>query len=334
MPLAPSRIRDAVSLALMALVGCHFGWSDTGPDDDDNPVRTRSYDYAATSLLLSANGNQAVMSTSAGVVVFDTTTGDASATTPAEDFAEPTVEDWVGDKVAIVDRNAETGVFLWEPGELGYELREDEEAGSKASNALGFSSGLAWIGRRATNCRILRDGLDLAIIEPCGYIRDLDVVDADGTLFLGYDDDQGGLVVLRVDPDGSQVSLDTPMDMLSWDNVRQVLYTATADTTRVEAVTVDGGPVFSVDLPGTVLDLVALEQQGLLAVLATQGSDAYMHIIDQYTGEELREIEAAPASTSLAASSDSSTIAILQADRMAILTVDWTTLLAASDTGE
>ena len=330
MPLALPSTRIIAPVALLALAGCKFGWSDTGEDTDDNAVKTRSYDYEASSMLLSDNGKQGIISTSAGVVVFDTTTGDATATTPADDFAQPNLEDWVGDKVAIIDRNTDGGVFLWQPGELGYELREDDE-GANASHALGFDGGLAWVGRRAKNCRINREGLELVALQPCGFIRDVDIA-TDGTLFLGYDDDAKWTGVLRIDPDGAEARLDVPMDIIAWDNVRNVLFTATADTTRVEAVTADGGPVFSVDLPGAVTDLAALEAEGLLAVLAVQGSDAYVHIIDQYSGNEVATIEAAPASTSLAVSADSSTLSIIQNERMAIVTVDWDKLLTA-DTG-
>ncbi len=330
--MARATFRSLAPLALLALVGCKFGWSDTG-EDEDRAIKTRSYDYEASSLILSDDGTTAVMATANGVVVFDTTSGDASATTPAEDFIAPEVEDWVDSKVAIVDRSADAGVYLWEPGELSYELREDEEAQANASNARGFSGGLAWIGRKAENCRILRDGLDLTTIEPCGYIRDLAIIPSDGTLFLGYDDDQGALTVLRIDPDGTQTHLDVPMDLLSWDDTRKVLYTATADSSSVAAVTKDGGPVFSVKVEGEIADLVALEREGLLAVLVLQGSEAFVHIVDQYSGELLTSLDAAPSSVSLVASGDSSTLAILQADRMAILTLDWDRVLNP-DTGE
>ncbi len=322
-----------VTAALLVLVGCKFGWEDTGEDSDDNAVKTHSYDFEASSLLLSDDGREAVMGTSAGVVVFDVASGDPSATTPSEDFTEPLVETWVGDQVAIVDRGLDAGVFLWTPGELSYDLREDDE-GANASNARGFDGGLAWIGRRAENCRVLRDGLDLATLQPCGYIRDLDIVRSSGALFLGYDDDEAGTTyVMRLDPDGSQVQIDAPIDHLSWDDTRQTLFVAAADSSTVQAVTADGGPVFSVEIDGTIVDLLALEQEGLLAVLATKGADAHVHIVDQYTGDELRLIDTASSSTGLAASADSSTIAILQADRLAILEIDWDRLLT-DDTGE
>ena len=333
MPQARPHLRTLAPFALLALAGCKFGWTDTG-EDEDNPVKTHSHDFAATSLVLSANGDLAIMSTSAGVVAFDTSSGQASASTPAGDFVEPKVEDWIGDKVAIIERSVDGGVFLWEPGVPGYELREDEDAGANASSAIGFSGGLAWIGRRAENCRIFRDGLDLATIEPCGRVRELDVVRADGTLFLGYDDELGTESVQRIDPDGSQATLDVPMDHISWDNVRQVLYTASADSTLVEAVTAEGGPVFSVELDDPIVDLVALEQRGLLAVLTVAGADAYVHIIDQYTGAEVKVLDAASATSFMAASADSSTLALVQAERMVILEVDWAALLAPSDTQE
>jgi hypothetical protein len=328
---ATPRIRHLAPLTLMALCACKFGWTDTG--DEDNPiVQQRSHDFVADSLLLGSNGDVGVMATAEGVVQFDTWTGSASATTPADDFSEPTVWAWVGSQVAIVDRSADAGVFLWEPGELDYDLREDSE-GANASAAVGFDGGLAWIGRRAENCRVLRDGMEVVSIEGCGYIRDLDARD-DGTLFLGYDDDAGGLSVLRVDLDGGLVHLEVPMAHISWDETRQVLYTASQGATRVEAVTVDGGPVFSVDLPGTVEDLVSLEREGLLAVLAVQGADAYVHFIDQYSGLEVANIDAASSATGLVTSADGSTIAILQPDRMVLATIDWERLLASfADTG-
>lgn len=329
---ATTRIRSLATLAMLALCACKFGWSDTGSEDDPI-VQQRSFDFVANSLLLDATGDNAVMATSEGVVVFDTWTGSSSATTPADDFAEPMLWDWVGSQVAIVDRSADAGVFLWEPGELDYDLREDAE-GANASAARGFDGGVAWIGRRAENCRVLRDGMDVVSIEACGYVRDLETR-PDGTMFLGYDDDAGGLSVLRVELDGGLVPLDVPMHRISWDETRQVLYTASEGANRVEAVTVDGGPVFSVDLPGTVIDLVSLEREGLLAVLAEQGADAYVHLIDQYSGLEVADIDAASSATALEASSDGSSLAILQPDRLVVVTVDWPALVASfADTGE
>ncbi len=334
MPLARPHVRTLLPLSLLLLIGCKRGWTDTG-EDEGGPVRTRSFDYAASSMLLSANGSRAVIATSEGLVAFDTATGDATATTPAEDFAEAALEDWVGERVAIVDRGADAGVFLWEPGVQGYEERVDEEAEANASNARGFDGGLAWIGRRGANCRIFRDGLDLTTIEGCGYLRDLDIAPGDGTLFMGYDDDKGGQMVRRVDPDGGTADLQIPIDHLSWDDPRQTLYAAEDGGSTIQAVTIDGGPVFSVELDATITDIVALEEADLLAVLATSGSDAHVHLIDQYTGEEVAAIDAASASNALIASADGSTLALPQADRMAILTVDWDALIAASaDTGE
>jgi hypothetical protein len=321
-----------LALALLSLTACKFGWSDTG-DEDDGPVEARSYDFAAGTLLLDSRGDNAVMTTSEGIVLFDTWTGEAGATTPADDFADPSLEDWLGEKVAIVDRSVDAGVFLWEPGTMGYEQRVDEEASANASTARSFGDSLAWIGRRAENCRVLRDGMDTVGIDDCGYIRDMDAKD-DGTLFLGYDDDAGGRSVLRIDPDGTTTSLDLPMWRFSWDGVRQVLFTTSEGSNTLDAVTAEGGPVFSTQLPGTIVDVLSLEAPGLVAVLALEGADAYVHFVDQYSGLEVANMGAASSATFLAGSGDDSTLALVQPDRLVVATIDWQALLASfADTG-
>jgi hypothetical protein len=328
------RLSPTIAFASLLCAACGPNWADTGPEDGENPIQVRSFDYDASSLLLSEDGDQAVMVTSAGAILFDTWTGDGSASTAKGDFAQPTLECWLDQRVAIVDRGADAGVFLWEPGVTGYEQREDKEGSANASNARSFDGGLAWVGRRAENCRILRDGLATATIEACGYVRDMTIARADGTVFLGYDDDKGGLSVLKIDPSGAATSLDTPMYRVAWDNLREVLYSADEDGTRVEAVTIQGGPVFGIDLPGPVVDLAVLEPQGLLAVLTSEGSDGVIHVIDQITGEELTQLNAGSSSSALAASADGSTVATLQAGRLVVTTVDWVALRQQlSDTG-
>jgi hypothetical protein len=327
-------LRTLASLSLLLLLGCKHGWNDTG-EDDGGPVRTRSYDYAASSMLLYADGSSAVIATTDGIVAFETATGDATSTTPSEDFVQPKLEDWVGTKVAIIDRDVDGGVYLWRPGEQGYELHEDEEAEANASHARGFEGGLAWIGRRGNSCRIFREGLALTSIEDCGSLHGLAIAPEDGTLFMGYDDGEGGQKVRRVDPGGELTELQLPLDLLSWDDPRETLYAATEGGSTVQAVTIDGGPVFNVQLEATITDLVALEEADLLAVLASSGSDTHIHLIDQYSGEQVATIDAASAANALIASADGGTLALPQADRMAILTVDWDALLAAAaDTGE
>ena len=112
-------------LLLVGLTACKFGWSDTG-DDEQDAVQTRSFDYDVSSIILSDNGAVGVMSTSEGVVAFDSWTGDGQGATAPGDFTEANVEDWYDDRVLIVDRDADAGVFIWEPGVVGYEMHEDD----------------------------------------------------------------------------------------------------------------------------------------------------------------------------------------------------------------
>lgn len=318
-------------LPLLALSACKRGWTDTG-EEDQQAVQSRSYDYDVGSLVLSATGDIGVMSTAEGVVAFDTWTGDGTSGTNPEDFADPSVEDWYGDQVLIVDRGVGAGVFLWEPGVPGYEMREDEESEARAFAARSFSDGVAWVGRKAENCRILRDGLEVATIADCGYVRDMAAVDSDGTLFLGYDDDIDTTELLRLDPDGTFTTIDAPMYRMAWDDTRQVLYTADDGGTQVRAVTPEGGPVFSLDFDDPVRDVAALERLGYLAVLTVGGGDGYVHVFDQYSGEKLVDFDVGSSADSLAASADSSTMAWIHTGRLVIATIDWDALLASQDT--
>lgn len=321
----------ALILLLIPAFGCKHGWSDTG-EEGAGPVRTRSFDFAATALILSEHGDLGVMATAQGVSTFDTSSGAGLASTGEADFAEATVEDWVGESVAIVDRSADAGVFLWTPGAVGYDERVDEEAGGRASLARGWSGGLAWVARRGDTCRFLRDGLPTANLEACGYLRAAAVIPEDGTLFLGRDDDQGGLQLLRLDPSGALVELGGPVDLLDWDDVLGTLYAADDGGSEVRALTREGGPAFGLTLDGPVLDLVALDGVGKLAVLAGEGTDVAVRVFDAYTGLEVTAFEAGSSARFLAASADGGTIAVVQPDRMVVMTVDWDALL--EDTGQ
>ncbi len=213
-------------------------------------------------------------------------------------------------------------------------MHEDEESDANASITRSFSGGIAWVGRRAENCLVFRDGIATASIEACGYIRDMAVIDSDGTLFLGYDDDAGTTALLRLDPDGSLTDLEAPMYRLAWDDTTRVLYAVDDGATQVQALTSDGGPVFSLDFDDPVVDLAVLEREAKLAVLTVSGAEGLVHIFDQYTGEKLVDLDAGSSAHTLAASLDGDTMAWAQSDRLIISTVDWDELLAGEDTGD
>lgn len=318
-------MRHTLPLAMLVAIACQDGGPDTGTEGD-GPIHIRTFNLAASSLLLSVHGGVGVMAAEGTVSSFDTTSGATLASTPAGDFAEPAVEDWVGERVAIVDRSSGGGVFIWTPGETGYEERVDDEASASASMARGWDGGLAWVGRRGDTCRFLRDGLPTITLEACGYLRDMATIPADGTLFLGRDDDGGGLGILRLDPNGAMLSIDGPIGLLSWDDALQTLYAADPGHTQVHALTTAGGPVFSLTLEAPILDLAALDGAGALAVLAGEGDQVRVHLIDAIRAEELTSVEAGPSARSLAASADGSTLAIVLPDRLVLVAVDWVAL--------
>jgi hypothetical protein len=322
-------MRYPAPFVLLLAAGCQDPPNDTGPEEE-GAIHQRSFDLSAASLLLSEHGDVGVMAADDRVSTFDAVTGDGLAVTGPGDFTAPTVEDWVGERVAIVDR-APGGVFLWTPGEVGYEERLDEEAGGTASLARGWDGGLAWVGRRSDTCRFLRDGLPDATLKACGSLLAAAVIRGDGTLFLGRDDGVGGVGILRLDPNGAMVPLTGPIGLLDWDDQLEVLYAADPEDTVVHALTADGGPVFDLPQDGPVLDLAALDGAAALAVLAGEGNDLRVHLFDAIRGEEITSLEVAPQSRYLAASTDGATIAVAQPDRLVVFTVDWLALM--SDTG-
>jgi len=265
------------------------------------------------------------------VVVFDSWAGDTLASTPADDFVEPSVQAWLGAQVAIVDRGAEAGVYLWTPGEQTYDIVADEESEAAAAMARSFDAGLAWLSRRAETCRLLREGFDTAVIESCSYLRDMAVVPADGTTFLGHDDGAGDEELLRIDAAGSASSIDAPIHHLAYDPVYDTVYAAGDGESSFYAMTTEGGPVGGESVEGTLVDLAVLDSVNLLALLVVDGGDAWVQILDLASYEERARISSASAATALLASADGGTLAWLQPDRLVIAEVDWAALFEASE---
>ncbi len=131
-----------------------------------------------------------------------------------------------------------------------------------------------------------------------------------------------GLNGLVGDPDDTSDVIGAGSDLVAWDSVTDMLFTAESGSDTVSAITRDGAPVWTTSVSGAIADLEVSSARGTLFVrLENADLTGSILMLDVVTGELLSSANTVSAARDLELSGDGHTVAAAVAGQVHYLRV-------------